>query len=411
MTIGLCAGIPLQDPADTWHHGAVFLLRDKPNADAAVTLGGWTTTVAASTRAVVTYGGSPATSFNDTHADALRAANNALDYMCIRGWCDAAIRLDSDDCLVWWSEPAVGTVLRARVILTTRTKINASVSVTDASGNAVPEPPPPTPAQHDAFRFIRMSRTSEYLFDSYRNMFLALERLLSDIRPLMMGPNGRPAESEKAWFTAALQQADALVSAAKLAPAGETAPIDWVYANMYADERSALSHAKPGRYLLPQNDAGRAELRTSLQRLWDYVRELAGAVLGVNYNMSGFYHSGWELLTKPTFDNMTLFVTNKDPSSAQPDDDATEYLIEVPSDPPYTEAPMLTTRSGALDVADLRTSDGIWITGAVAPTPGDALSIVSELPGPIVLGTSLARFEMVVGVRNLNMADVPNFSA
>ncbi|WP_131721531.1 hypothetical protein [Mycolicibacter heraklionensis] len=282
--------------------------------------------------------------------------------------------------------------------------------MTDASGKAVLEPPPPTPAQHDAFRFIRMSRTSEYLFDSYRNMFLALERLLSDIRPLNVGPNGRPVESEKAWFTAALQQADALVPVTKLAPPGESAPIDWVYANMYADERSALSHAKPGRYLLPQDDAGRAELRTSLQRLWAYVRELVGAVLGVNYNMSGFYHSGWELLTKPTFDNMALFVTSKNPSSIRPDDDATD-LIEVPSDPPCKEGPMLITRSGTLDVANLRTSDGIWIAGAVAPAPGDALSIASELPGPLLLGTSLARFEMVVGVRNLNMADVPNFSA
>ena len=36
-----------------------------------------------------------------------------------------------------------------------------------------------TPAQYDVFRFVRMSRTSQYLFDSYRNMFLAFERLLS----------------------------------------------------------------------------------------------------------------------------------------------------------------------------------------------------------------------------------------
>ena len=42
VTIGLCAGIPLEDAADTWRHGAVFLLRDNPRMDAEVTLDGWT---------------------------------------------------------------------------------------------------------------------------------------------------------------------------------------------------------------------------------------------------------------------------------------------------------------------------------------------------------------------------------
>ena len=97
------------------------------------------------------------------------------------------------------------------------------------------------------------------LFDSYRNMFLALERLLSDIRPRAMRPNGKPAESEKDWFTAALQQADKLVPVAKLAPTGTQDPSDWVYINMYGAERSGLMHAKPGLYHLPQDDAGRAD--------------------------------------------------------------------------------------------------------------------------------------------------------
>jgi len=49
--------------------------------------------------------------------------------------------------------------------------------------------------------------------------------------------------------------------------------------------------------------------------------------------------------------------------------------------------------------------------GAVAPTFGDPLSFASELPSPLRLGTFVTRFEMVAGLRNLNMADLPNFSA
>jgi hypothetical protein len=72
---------------------------------------------------------------------------------------------------------------------------------------------------------------------------------------------------------------------------------------------------------------------------------------------------------------------------------------------------MLITRFGAVDTADLHSLDGVHYLGAVAPTPGDPLSFASELPGPIKPGTSVKRFEMVAGLRNLNMVDLPNFSA
>ncbi|MDM4138786.1 MULTISPECIES: hypothetical protein [Mycobacterium] len=281
----------------------------------------------------------------------------------------------------------------------------------------VPPAPLPTPAQHDALRFIRMARTSEYLFDAYRNMFLALERLLSDVRPRRMRPNGRPAESEKDWFTAALQMADSLVAVTKLAPAGEAAPIDWIYTNMYADERSALMHAKPGLYLLPQDDTGRTELRASLQVLWDYVRELANALLGVGHTKSGFYHSGWEYLFKPTFDNMAIFVTDKDLSAAYSDKKTAEILrnniIQLPASEAVQEGPMFMARLGTIDASDLQSLDGIHGMGAAAPMPvgGDPFSFSSELPGPIVLGTSIARFEIAAGIRNLNPEDLQSFSA
>jgi hypothetical protein len=35
---------------------------------------------------------------------------------------------------------------------------------------------------------------------------------------------------------------------------------------------------------------------------------------------------------------------------------------------------------------------------------------LSELLGPITVGTLLTRFEVVKGLRNLNTADLPNFS-
>jgi hypothetical protein len=261
-----------------------------------------------------------------------------------------------------------------------------------------------------------MARTSEYLFDAYRNMFLALERLLSDIRPRRMQPDGRPAETERAWLTAALQQAEPIVSAAKLAPTGEPAPIDWFYTNMYGDERSGLMHAKPGLYHLPQDDASHTRLQTSLGVLWDYVRPLASAIVGIEHTTSSWsVRGGWEEYFKSTFENMILFVSDKDLSVDRSDDEIAEIIrnniIRIPADAAVTEGPMLRTRLGRVDAAKLRPLDGILSIGAVAPTPSDPLKFASELRGPLRVGSAVTRFEVVAGWRNLNPVDLPNFSA
>ena len=152
--------MPLQDSADTWRNGAVFLLRKAARAPAIVSLDGWVTTVVGGAKFVVTCGPSAAANFPETFQEALTAANRALDQMSIQGQADCAIRDAPDDCLVWWPDPAfAGTIMRCRAINTFGFIFSATATVRDASGNVVPSPPPPTPLAHDVFRFIRMSRT------------------------------------------------------------------------------------------------------------------------------------------------------------------------------------------------------------------------------------------------------------
>lgn len=399
----------------------MFLLRNAPRMNAEVTLDdGWTATVLEGMKAVIVRGPAVLTSCDQTHSAALRAANNALDYMCVRGLCDSAIRDDFDDCLVWWPDPAGGVTLRLRMVHTRAKAISVTLAVTDADGKVVLQPPTPpiTAAQHDAFRFIRMSRTSEYLFDSYRNMFLALERLLSDIRPRAMHPNGKPAESEKDWFTAALKQADALVPVAKLAPPGEKKAIDWVYTNMYCVERSGLMHAKPGRYHLPQNDAGRADLRKSLNTLSEYVSELVSVHRGIQRGHSGIYASGWQYFTTPFFEHMLLVIADKElPTTTAWDNETDEmvlsnYVVDEPKQggPPVAEESMLITKTVAVEASQLSSSE-IHTIAVVGPFLHGRLILSSELSGPMTLGTSISQLEVIVGLRNLNVADMPHFSA
>ena len=190
-----------------------------------------------------------------------------------------------------------------------------------------------------------------------------------------MRPNGKPAESEKDWFTAALQQADKLVPVAKLAPTGTQNPIDWVYTNMYGAERSGLMHAKPGLYHLPQDDAGRAELRASLRTLSDYVNELVSAHLHVQRSLSGLYASGWQMFTQPFFENMVLIVADKELPITTWDDETIKmvranYIVKPPAGGAVIEEPMLITGFGVVDTAHLQSLSEVRTIGVVGPLLG-----------------------------------------
>lgn len=264
-----------------------------------------------------------------------------------------------------------------------------------------------------------MARTAQNLFDSYRNMFLALEALLSDIRPRQMKPDGHPAENERAWLTAALTAADPMVPYRDLAPDGEADPIGWFFDNTYGNERSALMHAKPGLTRLPQDDAGRSELRASLHILWSYMHRLVGARLGVQFNSGQFSAYGWEWLMGQMFDHMRLFASGvelpgQDVQLSESMEDAIAERICYPStvSERTTEQPMLISKTGVFDLGELRGLPCIHELGAAMPDgAGGVKAFKTEIAGPLVLGDAVQRFEIVAGIHNVNSSDLPIFSA
>ncbi|WP_163684249.1 hypothetical protein [Mycolicibacterium gadium] len=435
MTVGEYAGVPLQNSDDTWRHGAVFLLRKSAARRSTTVLlpNGWLVSVVDRTNVVVVCGPSVATSFDDTFAEALEAANHALDFWSIGGESDHAIREAPDDCLVWWPDPECGgTVMRCKVVINVSPRLSMTGHVTDADGNVPPPPPPPPPptaVTHDAFRFVRMSRTSTDLFDAYRNLFLAFEVLLSEIRPRQRQPRrkwlwiglkrnaaaGR-RESERKWFMDALDEADKFVSVRNLLPPHVTNlnAKKWIYRHMYQDERSALMHAKQGEdYRLPHDSARRKELTDSLGRLWHYVESLIEERLGVRHSKSSFPRATIDAMAKTVLQQHKMVVADANSEGG------TDEMHPIPSHATLAElhssAPVRDPKDSELwtvlavgDPANLAHVTPIRSFGLKNIDSG-ASTVLSEICGPLALGSSVSRIEMLYGVRHVNPSGAPRW--
>jgi hypothetical protein len=174
-----------------------------------VEIDGWTTTLTQGKKFVVVYGGTERT-IEEVRSAALPAANRGLDYLSAQGVADVVIS-DADDHTIVWALDGGHATMRVTARMPMSLEFRASATVTDANGNVVHQPVP-TPVVADAMRFLRMSRTSEALFDAYRYAFLALESLLHEVHP-------QTSRGEGAWFKDALRAAGVLVPVAGLVPA------------------------------------------------------------------------------------------------------------------------------------------------------------------------------------------------
>ncbi|ULN50284.1 hypothetical protein [Mycolicibacterium goodii] len=432
VTVGDYAGVPLQDPGDTWRNGAVFLLRKPARASCSVSLDGWLTTVVRGHKAVITCGPSTGTDFEATFTEALNAANRGLDYLSVTGQGDCVIRDAPDDCLVWWPSAALGgVVMRCQVVQPFGIDISMTGVVKDANGNILPSPPPPTPMADDAFRFVRMARTSDDLFDAYRNLFLAFESLLSDLRPRRQVPITTPRrewwrlwgsqlatgnmkwETEHNWFMDALDHADRLVSLATLTPPGVTNHKKWISRWMYSAERSALMHAKRGQnYLLPHDARDRAELIESLGRLWQYIKNLIEKHLHVRGRSSSLSRYTVEHTARAVLLEFPLIVSDDDgpvnPEAENLIDPGATVVQLRPSTPRVDpDDPELWKLLAHCDAADLAGLTTIRRFGHMRSDGTGICEVLSELVGPLTLGPAVVRLEMDRGFRHVSPTGPP----
>jgi hypothetical protein len=192
-----------------------------------------------------------------------------------------------------WLRGASGTTLQIVTTARLGVRIRSVAEVRDPGGALRQQPPRPAIAWHPSHAYFRRSQASDSLHEAYRNMFLALESLLSHVYPWDY------AMGEAAWIRAALEHVceGYSVNLKQYVGGAGGNPYKRFIKEQYRANRCALFHAKLSEApISPDDISTRAELRDATRRLGQLYVTLAQRITG-----SAF---GGGTMTTAAFDRM-----------------------------------------------------------------------------------------------------------
>jgi hypothetical protein len=342
--------------------------------------------------------GLAANSYEEAFRTGLFHAEEGLDLLSILGDANLSIANFDDEHLAWWPGTS-GLIIRLFSVAPLKiTVAPATITQKDTSGRVVPPTPQSPLSWHESFRYFRLSQTTDDLFDAYRNAYLALEAILSDIAP------PKPREGEGAWVQRALTEAGKLIALARHAPPSTVDPIAYLKKVLYSDTRSPISHAKSGRVtLLPRDEAARQSVAESLKRLAGLYLDLAKIYLGVRRSGSAMFAGGFRVMASRSLSALEVFASDdespRNPAATSVNPAGGRLLPISPTVESLDSAtPFLTTRLFSAPAKNLRSLPYIR---RVAGTHEGMPVMASVLEGRLQLG-SASMFEVVMGYRGEN---------
>lgn len=288
--------------------GGAFRLNEAAPKSAVERVDRWSVEVHAGSEMVVARGDG-GTSYEEALDDALAAANQGLDLLCLRGEAAMAIGHAQTEHIIWWREGSQ-SVIR---LLSTPTVTVHMGKVTVTGGTPVV---PPVPQWQESARYFRLSQLSDDLFDSFRNVYLALESILDSIAPQRTSP----FEGEGAWFRRALAQAGTIVDLGGHVAKGTADPIQALYDELYVSTRNLVFHAKSTRaYLLPHSSPERQAVEDTTRRAAYLYLALAEKVIHLRPPSSGIFAAFWRMQIDALVPRFGIVVTN-DQATVSADD-------------------------------------------------------------------------------------------
>ena len=206
-----------------------------------------------------------------------------------------------------WLRSANATTLRIVTTARLGVRMRSVAEVRDPSGALRQQPPTPPIAWHPSHAYFRRSQATDSLHEAYRNMFLALESLLSHVYPWDY------AMGEAAWIRAALKHVceGYSVNLAQYVGGAGGNPYNRFIKEQYRASRCALFHAKLSEApILPNNIATRAELREATRRLGQLYVTLAQRVTGSAFGGGAMTTAAFEGMMQSQA-NAILYVTDE----------------------------------------------------------------------------------------------------
>ncbi len=192
-------------------------------------------------------------------------------------------------------------------------KISLSAEVRDKDGNIKPSPPITELIWTWAFRYYRLSQTSQDIFEAYRNLFLSLEALLNNIRPKL------PRERERRWLREALSEIATRVPLANYIQT-TTDPIDYFMRTQYTNIRCRLFHAKYPDALLPHEELNPTDVLVAYEALLRLWRAIAETYFQVPRGGGAVTCEGFKLIMDKVFSHPLSLHFTEDNSPACKED-------------------------------------------------------------------------------------------
>jgi len=232
---------------------------------------------------VVDDGWAVEVSLQHATADLLRAAymlaERTLDVLAAEAFQVSELNDPLREHGVWFRD-GPRTVLRAVTTGRLAMRFRSSAVVRDPTGAVRPSAPRPAMRWHASHAYFRKSQSTDNLHEAYRNLFLALECLLSEVYPWA------PGLRETVWLTKALRYVvegyDLDMSRFVDGSAGN--PYRRFIREQYRARRCALFHAKLSEGpTLPGDIGTRDELAAATRKLGQFYIELSRLITGAGF--------------------------------------------------------------------------------------------------------------------------------
>lgn len=294
--------------------------------------------------------------------------------------------------IIWWPENRL-----QKLQIFNATKIPLSVgSVSIKTGGDEPEHDGQKPAEwHKSFRYYRLSQTTDDLFSAYRNVFLALEMILSSEVKSFAAP-------ESQWLEDALDEAEKhpklnlvnfTISDEINGTVGET-----IRDEQWKGIRNAMFHAKDGKSVLrPQNPEDRERVWEAMNQLTRLYTALVNVYLDVHISTGGVTYYGFEYTTQWMQDQSRIIVS--DDSSGLSKDERLDS-------PEWVESQHLPTEySTDISGNGLQAAIGSLEPGELELNCIQRLGLVRELEDDEIL-LAMALYEPGITFENIDDIDV-----